>query len=520
MARDQERFLRALWAMEDELVHAGLPPMPAWWRERLTEFYRTGKQRLIVRKGRRVYASTCVAPRLGVAEALFGEHEHVPGTPPLEYAYLSVKKAEAVERIAGIAAILNILGVPFHGSTERLVLDDAPAAFNVRTASFRTAVGSTIAYAWLDEVARWNDNELGANPAEMIVSSLAPALATLPDSKMFLNSTPLSVNDYHARQFELGETPLQCIIFGATWEINPTLTEEATRLLEPDETAWLREYAGVPTDTLKENWFGPATDRALWSGPMPEWEPGVRTIFCIDPAFDGKGSPDRFGWAAIRTTREERVLPRSGMDVLLNVPQVVEVEPRRTFVVASGSWRPEGEPSESAKKVRELCEVYAPDKTQDGLITVYSDQYEGNSFAEIARQYGLNVVVVPWTGGGGETSQIARFRSVKNAMLQDAFKFSASNAELGRQFRNVLGVLPKSGHERVQLPRDKTGHLDELAAVVLGGSIALEAAPSVPDRAKPPTEHDAMRQQAIREAKARQRQAGVSQLRRRLGMPH
>jgi len=90
--------------MEAQIVAAGLPPKPAWWRETVERFERQGKRRRVVRKGRRVFASTCVAPRLAVAEMLFGEHEHIPGTPPLVYAFLSVKRDEAANRLRGVRA--------------------------------------------------------------------------------------------------------------------------------------------------------------------------------------------------------------------------------------------------------------------------------------------------------------------------------------------------------------------------------------------------------------------------------
>lgn len=81
--RDAAIFLRRFWKLEERLVAAGMPAMPQWWRDTITRFYRGGKRRLVVRKGRRVFASTCVAPRLAVAEMLFGGHPHQPGTPPL-----------------------------------------------------------------------------------------------------------------------------------------------------------------------------------------------------------------------------------------------------------------------------------------------------------------------------------------------------------------------------------------------------------------------------------------------------
>lgn len=250
--RDVGAFLLKLWALEALLVRAGFPPMPQWWRTEIERFYRSGKRRWVIRKGRRVFASTCVAPRLAVAEMLYGQHPHVPGTPPLVYAFLSVKKAEAGKRLIGVAAILDALGEKYSEAGDTLELRNRPAVFTVVTANFRTNVGDTVAFAWLDELARWHDDALSANPAEQVVGSLAPALSTLPDAKIIMVSTPLGTEDYHARQFDLGETATQCVSFGETWTINPSLPREACEELEPDRKLFLREYGGVPQATLTD----------------------------------------------------------------------------------------------------------------------------------------------------------------------------------------------------------------------------------------------------------------------------
>src|SRR5688572_32921581 len=130
--------------MEGALVAAGLPAMPEWWRATLERFERTGRRRRVVRKGRRVFASTCVAPRLAVAEMLFGEHQHIPGTPPLVFAFLSVKRDEAANRLRGVKAILDILGEKYTERGETIELVDRPVRFMVMTASFKLSVAKRL----------------------------------------------------------------------------------------------------------------------------------------------------------------------------------------------------------------------------------------------------------------------------------------------------------------------------------------------------------------------------------------
>ncbi len=452
--RNPDRFLSQLWAMERALVAAGLEPMPDWWRREIGRFYRSGKRRWVIRKGRRVFASTCVAPRLAVAEMLFGEHPHVPGSPPLVYAFLSVRNKESGARIPGIAAILEALEVPHAVAGQTIRVADQPAVFEVITASFRSSVGGTVAFAWCDEVSRWNDDKTSKNPAEQVITSLAPALATLPDARMFLVSSPLTTADFHAKAFDMGETDQQCVSFGTTWDINPTLTEAATRAAEPNERAWLREYAAVPVDGVEQDWFGLAVDMALQGEERLGVRNGMRPIFAIDPAF----GHDYFGWAVITTE-----------------PSPDPTKNRLTWVQDSGSYPPNGNPREVLEKFRDL--VVKPYMLmagrQDETPYVQTDQAEFYSLRDIARSVGLTLIHVPWTGGSGEGSKLTRFRAVRTAMLAGEIRIQ-ERQQLIRQFRSVAGMLMPSGNERIEYARTGDGHCDELSAVVLGLSVALE----------------------------------------------
>jgi hypothetical protein len=466
--RDAGKFLASLWAMEKTLAAAGLPPLPGtWWRDTINRFYRSGKRRLVVRKGRRVFASTAVAPRLAVAEALFGEHRHVPGTPPIVYAFLSVQRSEAAKRLRGIAAILDALGVAYAARGETIELKESPAVFAVITASHRTAVGDAVAFAWLDEVARWNDDEISANPAEQVVGSLSPALMTFPDAKLFLVSSPLTDEDFHAKQFDLGETEQQSVAFGTTWDINPTFSEADCRADQPDLKTFLREYAAQPQKRIEDDWFGAAIDAALTDEPPPAIVRGVTPIFACDPAF----AQDHFGWAVVSSWQ-------AANDNATGRPT------RVTWLHAAGAWRPDRLPREMARKLKdEVVSKYLPEPRE--LPTVYTDQAEFYSFAELARDAGINLLLVPWTGGSGEGSKAARFRAVRLAMLQKTLRIQRSDTALVNELRSVKGIITSAGNERIEVARSGSGHGDRVSALVLAASQALHFAPSVAANTKP-----------------------------------
>jgi hypothetical protein len=295
--RDTEAFLNRLWQLEDLLVAHGFPPMPPWWRREIARFYRSGKRRWVIRKGRRVYASTCIAPRLAVAEMLYGQHQHLPGTPPIVYAFLSVKMDEAAKRLRGVTAILDALGEEYTTKGDTVELVNRPAIFAVVAANLRTAVGDTLGFVWGDEVSRMRDAETGANPAEGVFGSLAPALATLPDAKLILVSSPLAKDDYHAKCFDLGETAAQCVSFGATWEINTTLTEAQTHEIEPDFKTWRREFAAIPQDGASSAFDRDHVLRCVREVPAnTQWWPPIGVL---DSAAGKRAGADSMTWGIL-----------------------------------------------------------------------------------------------------------------------------------------------------------------------------------------------------------------------------
>jgi hypothetical protein len=449
-----------LRALDDLLASHGYPRISPWWWRELERFYRSPRRRLVVRKGRRVGASTIVAPRLAVAEMLWGEHVHTPGAPPLAFVFLSVRRDEASNRLRGVRAILDILSERYIERGETIELESRPALFTVVTASFRTAVGDTVAFAWADEVARWNDGD--SNPASEVVGALAPALATLPDARLFLVSSPLGKRDFHARQVSLGDTEAQNVAVGSTWEINPILTEADTRALEPHESTWRREYGAIPSDSDFESFIG---EHALASSidagraaPEPVI-PGAAYTIAVDAAFTENG--DRFGGAV--------VTHRLG--------DWIEAERRRGPAVCrvqeTFAWRADREPREMARRLkREVCDRY-------GVDTVVADQHESRSWKQLASDIGLNVKIVPWTASQDDGGKTQRFKLVRSEMIGGRLRLP-DDPSLADEFRSVYSEIRPSGYEAIVIPRNSSGHGDRVSAIVMAASIALAGNPELP----------------------------------------
>lgn len=322
--RDQQAFLAQLFALADYMhSNHGWPALSEWWRAMLVDFYLSGAQQCTLRKPRRIGASSLLSPLMMVCEALHGQHE----IPPNDIAYglfFSVTKSEASKRLRGIRTVLDALGVRYHEAGDTIELIDRPMAFKVQAASFRTAVGDTAFAIWCDELSRWHDADTGSNPASEVLASVKPTIATMPNAKIWLVSSPLGVLDAHAKAFDLGNTPGQRVYWcRGTWLANPTLTEAQCRALEPDEKRFLREYKAEPQASLSSAFEPESVARAFRSIQINE---AVGRPFCVVDASSGGG--DAFTW----TTMQWVIPARTEY-----VPQfLTRVVPRRV-VLANGS---------------------------------------------------------------------------------------------------------------------------------------------------------------------------------------
>jgi len=408
----------------------------------LERLYSSGKTNLVARVGRggcKSHTSTKVATN----EVLFGDWR-VPRGEVHYWAFVSARKDEAEQRVVLIESFLRVLGVKFEAKGNTITLKDRPRGFKVFACNVGAVSGFRCIGYSADELAKWNVE--GVNPSAEVCASLNAMTVTHPGSKRLLISSPLGMTDYHATRFERGDDETQMVARAATWEANPSVTEEQTHELEPDDRVWSREYAAVPGSGITDDWFGAGVGLSA-TKEVPPWKPWMRTWIALDPAF----AQDRFGWAVCTS-----IQAASG---------------RLTTIHEVGSWKPDRSPGEMAARVRsELCAKYGVG--EDDTKRVFTDQYEGYSFTELARREGLFCEVVPWTGGAGETSKATRFKNVRMAMLSGEFRMPD---EVGwiKRLRSVRGVLLSSGSERIEVPRTFDGHGDDVSAMVMAASMAL-----------------------------------------------
>lgn len=191
-----------------------------------------------------------------MAEGLYGEHR-VPLGDKGVVAFISTTLKEAKERLDTVEELLDVLQVKYKRTSAEISLEDRPIVWRTYAASIAGVSGFTCICAVCDEVAKWKDADTGANPASEVLASLRPTMATMSNARLFLSSSPMGTLDAHATAFEAGNTEHQRVAFAPTWVAHPALTESLTRLLEPNEDVWRREYGAIPFEGSDAGIYAP-----------------------------------------------------------------------------------------------------------------------------------------------------------------------------------------------------------------------------------------------------------------------
>lgn len=356
--------------VDAKLVKRGFPPTSPWWRATIERFIRSGRPMAVLRVGRRGGKSSSLS-RLAVVLALYGRHVVPPGDLGVA-AIVSTDKGEALGRLVTIKAILDALGIAYRPSRAPKLgveLVDRPIEFRVFAATIKGVSGFTSVFVLCDEVAKWRDADTGVNPATTVLASIAPTMATQPNARMVLSSSPMGRYDAHFDAFERGETDEQIVAHAPTWIANPTLTEARTRQLEPDGRAHAREYRAIPEEGSEFSLLnGPALERARRTTPGDAPRvPGCTYVAAIDPATRGHaftlaiGTRDPRGRRIVAAVREARGTPAA--------PLSPKAQLR--------AWKP-------------LLDAY-------GVAMLKTDQWNVDSMQDSAIDLGLYLDGEPWT---------------------------------------------------------------------------------------------------------------------------
>jgi hypothetical protein len=422
-------------ALDRALVAKGFPSTSPWWLATIKAFLLAGKRQLVVRAGRRAGKSSTLC-RLAVCLALWGEHDIPPGDLGI-VAFVSTTRDEASQRLRTIAAILEALGVGTKPIEFGLEISSRRVGFKSFACSVASVSGPTCIAVIADEVAKWRDLETGANPAKEVLAALRPTMATQPNARMFLVSSPWGVDDAHATAFDAGETEFQGTAYAPTWIANPTLTEQETRALEPEPRTWAREYLASPAEGVS-SFTTDEIDGITRANNEAEPAPGARHIIGLDVGL-------RRDRTAIVVARKEQRETAAGIVEVLCIVHVTHLVPSfaRSLTLEA-----------IAKELADVAASYPG--------TVYADMHYFDAIAPVLKERGIKVEQASMA----PTAQTPRIVALQRHLAARTVEIPP-HAALRKELLSAVLMHHSGGRLTLKAPERAGMHDDLLAALLL-----------------------------------------------------
>lgn len=464
-------------ALERALTAKGWPATSSWWLETLTAFLHSGKRVLVLRVGRRGGKSSTLC-RFAAAFALGYDVSAIPPGDVGVIAFISVSKDEAAQRLRTIKKELDDLRVRYRPIDGGIELVGRPIIFKVFPASVAGVSGFTSILVVCDEVAKWRDADTGANPAKEVIASVRPTMATQPNAKLVISSSPFGSSDHHFELFERGNTDAQHVAYAPTWTANPTVSEAQTHTLEPDDRVWRREYLAEPQSAASGAFD--ADDVAACFAPVPAgYEPIARVGVC-DPSSLAN---DSWTWAVVTWFRStEAVGPwKTRRTYVGNGHWSIEYErddagnlvpnpdhgKRRPTIVSLGNVGGVDRGRMRTMSGDAVVDLMARAFTAAGVRTAIGDQREALFVKAALDQRGIGYVSHAWTSGN-KADAVALVRR----WMRERALHLPEHDQLRRQLMNYEERIMPSG--TIKYAARGAAHDDYAALVVMTAMVEGE----------------------------------------------
>lgn len=435
----------ALLDIDAALVRAGVPPVSPFWRGEAERFYKHPSALLLVECVGRGGDKSRTSTKMAIAEVLAGQFNIPPGERHY-FTHVAENRDEASKTLGVLEQYLRILRVKFARSGDTIELGELPRGFKVLACRVGAVSGWRCIGWTADECAKW-DND-GADPSAEVIASIRAMTVTHPDARGRMFSSPLGILGHFHDTWSLGTTPEQVSGHAASWEANPSITEERTRALERNERKWKREYAAIPTQETDESMFsGALLDRVTRKQPgdIPR-EPGVTYVAAQDVGF-----------------------VRNPWSLAIACKRWVDGRVKRSLA-ATKEWRGTADrpldPAHVLGEIAAICRSY-------GVVGVWSDQFEQFSLASVARRPEIDIGV--WVEHIQAPERLSRYESLLT-MMSDSEIDLPPDVVLRADLLAVRQKLTTSGFT-ISIPESSDGrHGDRGVSAVLALSKA-DAAP-------------------------------------------
>lgn len=394
--RGGKSLVAAVWAVYDSVVRD------------LSGYLRPGEVRYVV----------LVSPSLRQARELFRTLRGFFDLPALKPLVVS-ETAETIELVTGVV----LMCIPCNS---------------------RAARGLPISTLLLEEFSQFLDSD-GNQSDEQMYRALSPSIAQFGDEgRIVILSTPRGTRGAFHRLFkQAGERPDGFVMHLPTWEMNPVLTQEALRQLEPDEMVFEQEFAASFT-AISGGFI--STSLVLRQTSIPEHRHGRRTL-ALDPAFDG----DDFGLALSCVPIDE-----DGRETDTVYLEWVDVMRKPGF-------------EQAMDRVAELAREWEVEQ-------VITDQMAQRAVVEGLSKRGVTCHRVPWTGrakdGKSKHSRYGKFKT----MLGQGRLWLVDDAELRQEIVDIT-VAPAAVDPGYTI--ETHGPDDRIDAAVMAVTEATTGSPNI-----------------------------------------
>ncbi len=499
-------FIDPIQYEDQVLVPLGLRAQPIAWRavikaiygsplsdDELTIYRRLsggvdppigGSKRVLLVFGRRAGKSTAAA-RIAWFEAT--QRAHYKYLEPGQIGSVSI----LAQDLSGAEQVVNytqgLAGIPAlkRKHVARIPVETVELKNGLRvekvTASEQAVRSRTAVAVVADEIAYWD--HVGPDEDRKVMAALTPSLLASNDAppRRLIAITSAGyqrgwAHETFKRDYGRPDAPW-LVLLGSTLDLRPDIDPaeiEADCAGDPYKKA--REYESQWGDLTASGFFTPEIVRTCVSTDARHENAldGVRYQVAIDPSFQH----DLFALAVACSTK----------DRIPDDPNLGRV--RKTRIVYTKAWQPRPnhplQPSILAREIAQVCRRY-------NTSTVYSDQHEANTLAELLRGYGIKLVKRSWNAQG-EDSKTARFMAVRQAMNEGALLLP-DDPDLVRELLSIVASPTPSGGTKIE----GSGKNDDRAhAAILAASEALATSPSIATSTMHPWEKNEELQRARR----------------------
>lgn len=435
--------------------------------------------------GRRGSKSDAFAATVSVYEGALGGHEaHVRKGQPAICFQIAQDLRMARYSLHFITAALESSPL-LRKMVRSVTADRVDLSNNVTIAcvppTLKSVRGYAAAVGVLDEVGVWYQESDSANPDYEIYRALSPAQIQFPNRKLIGISTPWNKQGLLYKFYSAGtrgsklpsaaarrEYEGVLVLHGPTGLMqNPIVTRtylerEAARDAKAFERECLAQFQDSISGFLPSELVAAATVPGLkFLGPLPR----PLYVAAIDPAF----RRDAFAFLILHLDEANRII----------VDRIERWEGGHSQT-----------PREILGVIASICRTY-------GIGVLYSDQYQFEALSNIAQEFGLSILQVPFSA----SSKAELYGNLQQLFYQRRIQL-LDNEELLKELRQLERTVTEGGVVQIAAPR---GCHDDLATVL---AIAAQQAINLQPKAEVAPQRDPTPQERV-EAQIAARSRGV-----------